>query len=72
MRPTYKPSETHEALHPQAGVRKCSCVLFTERAPSVEDDPLLCLRCNRQAWSRLFVPATPEPKVIQISRSRTA
>lgn len=56
----YHPSETHLALHPPRTLIDCPCgVRFAARlspSPDIdsEDDPKLCLTCNRRAWSRLW------------------
>ena len=56
----YKPSETHLALHPPSTLITCPCgVKFAARAEPMtgvtgEDDPDLCLTCNRARWSRLW------------------
>lgn len=71
-RRVYLPSETNLALYPATSLIKCSCgVLFPARAESThdEDDPNLCLPCNRRSWSRLIngdqpVATTPDTKTI--------
>lgn len=56
----YTPSETHLALHPPRELISCPCgIMFAARlspSPDIEseDDPKLCLSCNRRAWSRLW------------------
>lgn len=56
-RHSYHPSETHLALHPASNLISCPCgVRFQPRPESVDgqDDPELCLSCNRSRWSRLW------------------
>ncbi len=53
----YLPSETHLHLYPPNELIKCSCgVRFHSRPDNDhgEDDPALCLPCNRKSWSRLL------------------
>lgn len=71
MRP-YRTSETDAALYPQKGALvKCPCgTRFPPRvvvpAIGTEDDPGLCLTCNRRHWSKLHgyggepIAASPE------------
>lgn len=56
-RRAYHPSDTHLALHPPSELKTCRCeVRFAPRpiSPDSDDDPDLCLSCNRKAWSRLW------------------
>lgn len=56
----YLPSETDLALHPPRTLIDCPCgVRFEARVSTSpdsdsEDDPNLCLTCNRKSWSRLW------------------
>lgn len=53
----YQPSETHLALYPATVMVTCRCgTRFQQRPESrdTEDDPDLCLTCNRAHWSRLW------------------
>jgi hypothetical protein len=56
----YIPSETHIALHAPRAIITCSnkdCgVKFAIRPEPLhdEDDPNLCLTCNRKSWSKLW------------------
>jgi len=53
----YQPSETHLALHPPTSLILCLCGVRFSRRPDTadsEDDPALCLGCNRSKWSRLW------------------
>lgn len=62
-RKPYEPSETHLALHPPQSIAVCKCgVKFAVRPTAdsdtatadTDDDPKLCLTCNRKSWSRLW------------------
>lgn len=59
-RRVYLPSETHLALYPSSVRILCPCgVRFEPRSSPLpdmdsEDDPKLCLTCNRAQWSRLW------------------
>lgn len=54
-RKPYTPSETHLILNPPPDCRVCSCgVKFVVRPENHEDDPDLCLTCNRKEWSKLW------------------
>lgn len=58
-RKPYEPTETHLALHPPQSIAVCKCgVKFAMRpitdSDDAEDDPELCLTCNRKSWSRLW------------------
>lgn len=57
MKRPYKPTETQIALHPPTEMIKCRCgVQFIARPHPLhkEDNPKLCLECNRKSWSRLW------------------
>lgn len=54
---TYHPSETHLAIYPATVMITCRCgARFAARSTPLhdEDDPELCIRCNRASWSRLL------------------
>ena len=59
-RRVYHPSATHLALSPPREIIECASptckVRFEARPESVDgqDDPGLCLTCNRAKWSRLW------------------
>lgn len=51
----YVRTETHDALHPETGLKTCDCgTRFKPRPENGEDDPEKCLACNRKGWSVLF------------------
>lgn len=68
----YTPSETHLALHPPRELISCPCgITFVARvsiSPDIdsEDDPKLCLSCNRRAWSRLWNDNQPVAVEVEI------
>lgn len=60
-RKPYEPSETHLVLHPRQSIALCKCGVKFAVRPTVDtdtaetdDDPKLCLTCNRKGWSRLW------------------
>lgn len=60
-RKPYEPTETHLALHPPQSIAVCKCgVKFAIRTTvdtdtaDIDDNPKLCLTCNRKGWSRLW------------------
>jgi hypothetical protein len=66
--------DTREHLYPKAGLQACGrCrVRFSPRqATHQEDDPKLCLACNRRGWSVLFgFSVKRQGNVVSMKRGR--
>lgn len=58
---------TQDALNPDTGIKVCAnekCkIRFHPRLDSLEDNPSLCLQCNREGWSRLCKKPVPDTSV---------
>lgn len=56
----YLPTETHLALHPPRQIKTCinpDCHTRFAARPAIDsedENPDLCLACNRKGWSRLW------------------
>lgn len=64
-RRTYRPTETHLALHGQRELTRCRCgVSFAARsAEESDDDPELCLCCARAGMEGWCAPKAQAPAV---------